>query len=94
MLPTHVASRPTPFRSIFRKHEDWAEGVIVVTPARESTDDEVPPDEIFSYGADGKVRHCDDLSGGRTPLCQTQTLTSNGTQAVGCPLLASWAGWA
>ncbi len=28
----------------------------MVTPARESNDDEVPPDEIFSYGADGKVR--------------------------------------
>ncbi|KAG2444756.1 hypothetical protein HXX76_001500 [Chlamydomonas incerta] len=42
----------------FRKHEDWVEGVIVVTPSKEQPDDEdeeVPPDEIFSCGADGKV---------------------------------------
>ncbi|EFJ43514.1 hypothetical protein VOLCADRAFT_119046 [Volvox carteri f. nagariensis] len=42
----------------FRKHEDWVEGVIVVTPAKERPDDEdeeTPPDEIFSCGADGKV---------------------------------------
>lgn len=45
-------------RRTFRKHEDWVEGVIVVTPSKEQPDDEdeeAPPDEIFSCGADGKV---------------------------------------
>lgn len=63
--PCSIYINPPPatcgFRSFrtFRKHEEWVEGVIVVTPAKERPDDEdeeAPPDEIFSCGADGKVR--------------------------------------